>query len=62
VRVLIAGLPGVGKSTLAQAIAAQTGAAIVNKDLLRAAMFSPPFLEYSVEQDDFGACRPQPDL
>jgi predicted kinase len=53
VRVLLAGLPGVGKSTLAEALASRTGAAVLNKDLVRAAMFSPPFLEYSVEQDDF---------
>lgn len=51
--ILIAGLPGTGKSTLAQAIARRTDAALIDKDRLRAALFAPPDIEYSAGQDDF---------
>lgn len=48
----MAGLPGAGKSTLARQLAKRTGGAVVNKDDIRAALFSPDDIEYSVEQDD----------
>ena len=51
--VIMAGLPGTGKSTLAQALAAQVGGIVLDKDSVRAALFSDPWLEYSREQDDF---------
>jgi predicted kinase len=51
--VLLAGLPGTGKSTLAQAVASRIDAAILNKDAIRHAIFAPPDVEYSVAQDDF---------
>ena len=51
----MAGLPGTGKSTLARELARRTrgAGAILSKDEIRAALFSPEDIEYSVEQDDF---------
>jgi adenylylsulfate kinase len=51
--VMMAGLPGTGKSTLARALAARTGGAILDKDEIRAALFAPGDIEFSTEQDDF---------
>ncbi len=49
----MAGLPGTGKTTLARALAARTQGAILSKDQIRAALFAPEDIEYSVKQDDF---------
>ena len=51
--VLMAGLPGTGKSTLARALAVQYPGVVLDKDEIRSALFPPPYLEYSAEQDDF---------
>lgn len=51
--ILMAGLPGTGKSTLARALAADLGGTILNKDEIRAALFAPEDVEYSTEQDEF---------
>jgi predicted kinase len=51
--VLMAGLPGTGKTTVARALASRTQGAVLGKDEIRAAIFSPRDIEYSVEQDDF---------
>jgi predicted kinase len=51
--VLLAGLPGTGKSTLAQALAPHLNAAILSKDEIRHALFVPQDVEYSTKQDDF---------
>lgn len=51
--VMLAGLPGTGKSTLANALAERLHGMILNKDSLRAALFPAPLIEYSTEQDDF---------
>jgi len=51
--ILMAGLPGTGKSTLARALAADLGGTILNKDEIRAALFTPRDVEYSSEQDEF---------
>jgi adenylylsulfate kinase len=51
--VMMAGLPGTGKSTLARALAQRLGGAVLDKDEIRAALFHPPLIEYSVAQDDF---------
>ncbi len=49
----MAGLPGTGKTTIATAIARRTGAAVLNKDVIRAALFSPTDIEFTTQQDDF---------
>ncbi len=49
----MAGLPGTGKSTLARALAGELRGVVLSKDILRAALFAPEFVEYSAEQDDF---------
>ena len=51
--ILMAGLPGTGKSTLSQALAAKLGGTVINKDEIRAALFDPDDIEYSTEQDEF---------
>jgi len=51
--VLMAGLPGTGKTTLASELAKRTNGALLNKDEIRAALFSPSDIEFSVAQDDF---------
>ena len=51
--VLMAGLPGTGKSTLARALAGRLHGAVLDKDVIRAALFPPELVEYSLEQDDF---------
>jgi predicted kinase len=51
--ILMAGLPGTGKSTLSRALAAEIGGTVLDKDQIRAALFSGSDIEYSTEQDDF---------
>jgi len=51
--VLMAGLPGTGKSTLARELAARTSGRVLSKDEIRHAIFQPAEIEYSTQQDDF---------
>jgi predicted kinase len=51
--ILMAGLPGTGKSTVAAELAERLDAVILNKDIARHALFPPDLVEYSTEQDDF---------
>lgn len=50
--IAMAGLPGVGKTTLATALAVHLNAHVLNKDDVRAAHFGP-LVTYTLEQDDF---------
>lgn len=50
--IVMAGLPGTGKSTLARALAGALPATLLDKDAVRAALFAPPDVEYSTAQDD----------
>lgn len=51
--VIMAGLPGTGKSTLARAVASRVGGHVLDKDSIRTALFPRELIEYSREQDDF---------
>jgi predicted kinase len=50
--VLLAGLPGTGKSTLARAVSARLGGAVLDKDKVREALFPGAMTDYTREQDD----------
>jgi predicted kinase len=50
--ITLCGLPGVGKSTLAWALALELRAPVLDKDRVREALFGPDFVEYSRAQDD----------
>jgi predicted kinase len=51
--VLMAGLPGTGKTTLANELAQRTGGRVLSKDEIRHALFAEQEIEYSTRQDDF---------
>jgi predicted kinase len=51
--VMIAGLPGTGKSTLARALAQRLPGTVLDKDSIRGSLFEPAYVEYSLSQDDF---------
>jgi adenylylsulfate kinase len=51
--VIMAGLPGSGKTTLCRELAPRLSATVLDKDQIRSQLFSPRDIEYSTEQDDF---------
>ena len=51
--ILMAGLPGTGKSTLSRAMAEELKGTVLDKDIIRSALFPPADIEYSTEQDEF---------
>ena len=52
--VIMAGLPGTGKTTLARALASELAGVVLSKDEVRAALFPGALTDYSREQD--GLC------
>jgi adenylylsulfate kinase len=50
--VILAGLPGTGKSTLARTLAERLGGTVLDKDRVREALFPGELTDYSREQDD----------
>lgn len=50
--VVMAGLPGTGKSALAGRLAGELSGVVLSKDTVRAALFPRPVLDYSAEQDE----------
>jgi len=51
--VLMAGLPGTGKTTLARELAVRTSGRVLSKDEIRHAIFRSEEIEYSSRQDDY---------
>jgi predicted kinase len=51
--VIMAGLPGTGKTAVARALAERLASVVLDKDIIRAALFPPAQIEYSRGQDDF---------
>jgi predicted kinase len=53
--VIMAGLPGTGKTTLARELAVRIQGRVLSKDEIRHSLFAEKDIEYSARQDDFCA-------
>ena len=51
--VILAGLPGTGKTALAEALAQRLGGIVISKDRVRAELFPPGAITHSSGQNDF---------
>jgi predicted kinase len=51
--VIMAGLPGTGKTSLGIELATRVSGTVVSKDIIRHTLFQARDVEYSTEQDDF---------
>ncbi|NWG21359.1 MAG: ATP-binding protein [Chloroflexi bacterium] len=51
--IMLAGLPGTGKSTIARELARAIPAVVLDKDRIRAALFPAERMTYTTAQDDF---------
>lgn len=51
--ILMVGLPGTGKSTLSRALIERFGGFVIDKDVIRPALFGPSQIDYTIDQDDF---------
>ncbi len=50
--IIMAGLPGTGKSTLSRKLASALNGVVLDKDTVRSALFPGRYTEYSTAQDD----------
>jgi predicted kinase len=50
--IIMAGLPGTGKSTLSRKLVSALGGVVLDKDAVRSALFPGQYTEYSTAQDD----------
>ncbi|MDA8100242.1 MAG: ATP-binding protein [Nitrospiraceae bacterium] len=50
--IVMAGLPGTGKTAVATALGKAIGATVLNKDMIRQSLFPPGEIDYSRSQDD----------
>lgn len=50
--IAMAGLPATGKSTIARSLAQRLPAVLLDKDVIRAALFAPEHVEYASAQND----------
>ena len=50
--ILMAGLPATGKSTIAHRVAEVLPGFVLDKDVVRTALFAPPEIDYTMAQDD----------
>ena len=51
--VIMAGLPGTGKTALGEVLSQRLGGIVLSKDRVRAVLFPPGAIDYSDAQDDF---------
>jgi predicted kinase len=51
--IMLAGLPGTGKSAIAHELAQALSGVVLDKDQIRAALFPATHITYTTEQDDF---------